>query len=224
MRATTHYQHSSAFPHTLTHISQELRSSKDVAAAVASVAASRAAPLTLRGGFVGALLQAGLDAESAADRRDAGAALCGLLPARAVTPAMLAAQVEALLDLYDDIVVDIPKAAEYLADLLDGLVVGSGRALALHPAQQVLCIPAWVLPPPVAAAMRIAPALCTRPVEGGAATPVSDDAAAPPAVEAEVAAIAESAPAEAAPPLDAEAELDDVFAAAKKKKKKKAAE
>ncbi len=49
-------------------------------------------------------MQAGLDAETPAQRSSVGTVLSGLVPGRAVTPAMLARAVAGVLELYDDIV------------------------------------------------------------------------------------------------------------------------
>ena len=203
-----------------------------MSAAVASVSVSRAAPLSLRSGFVEALLQAGLDAETPADRLACGAALRGLLPARAVTPGMLTEVITALLELYDDIAVDIPKAPEYFADLLDGLVVGSARARAGGDVDDAHLVPAGVLPPPVAAAMGIDAAAtaaaasstnaAAEPIAAAPASAAAPGVPLPAVIVASTAAAADADGDAAAPAADAEADLDDVFAAAKKKKKKPA--
>jgi hypothetical protein len=159
------------------------------------------AHLALREKAVEALIQAGIDAEKDSGRTDIGAVMGGLvLPARVVTAAMLVRAAGAFLDLYDDLAVDVPRAAAYFAQMLKPLV----------PA----ILPAAALPDAVAAAM-------------GVAKPKAPEAAAPSTADAPAAAVA-AAESEPAPAAGAGAEPAAAAAAAEggdeagKKKKKKA--
>lgn len=175
-------------------------------------------PLERRERLVGALLQAGLDAETPAERRAVRDALCGLAPARVLTPAMLARGVRGVLDALDDLLVDYPRAVEYLAEMLTGVVEGTSTASAAQGASAAAAgragavVPGWVLPDRLAAKLGVSNAAPAAAGEAPAAAAVAADA--PPAPPADGAAPAEA--------VD-DAELEGMFAKKKKKKGAKAA-
>jgi hypothetical protein len=187
------------------------------------VASAAAEHLHLREKAVEAAVQAGLDAESDAERADIGRWLAGLVhPARVVTLDMLARAVGAFLAVFDDLVTDVPRAAAYFAAMLKPLA----------DAEVVAALE--LLPPTVAAALGLAPApdadkpaAATAPAgddtaakQAPAPAPAPAPAAAPAAAAAAPAAGAAPAPAAADAPAAAPA--DDGFTEAKKGKKKKA--
>jgi hypothetical protein len=188
---------------------------------VARIAETPLRPLEARRvALVEALLHAGLDAEVPAERSAIRKVLAQLaVPGRAVTPSMLTAGVAALVRDLDDIVVDCPRAEEFLGEMLRGVVVGSMAAPSETP-----IVPASVLPPSLAARMGIHVTAATAAAPAPAPVAASAADAAVAAVTAGVAAASVAAAAEPAPAADDE-DVDAMFAALKKKKaaKKKAA-
>ena len=199
---------------------QELRSTLDAEGAVRRI--GRSAPPARRAALIDALLQAGLDAETAEGRGAVADALALLVPARAVTPAALRASVDTLVSAFDDIVIDIPRAATYLAQLLRRIVGGQAHQ-----------VPASGLPAAVASALGtnvVAAAVAASTLAIPAATPSAGAAPPPPATAAVTAAVVEQPasdassasipPAVTAIPAVGDDEIDDLFASAKRKKKK----
>lgn len=167
------------------------------------------------------MLNAGLDSETPAERLAIRKVLIGLVPARAVTPAMLTSGVEAVTSQLDDIRVDIPRAEDYLAELLRGIVIGSMCAPSEKP-----CVPASVLPPSLASRMGIHNVAVEAVTSGLAAASIAADVTPEAKPEEGAAAPAPAASSEPAASGTAAVEEDDVdalFATAKKKKKSKAA-
>lgn len=133
-------------------IATALRLTTDAEEALRCVCELRCVPVGRRERIVDVLLQAGLDAEKMGERVAVRASargwasfllpadalplspaaqvrkvLAGLVPRRALTPAMLANGVAAVLEFYDDILVDYPRAADYFEDMLAGLIEGTVR-------------------------------------------------------------------------------------------------
>lgn len=173
-----------------------------------------------RTALVEAMLHAGLDAEVPAERSAIRKVLSQLaVPGRAVTPAMLSAGVAAVVGSLEDIVVDCPRAEEFLGEMLRGVVVGSMAAPSETPV-----VPASVLPASLAARMGIHAAPAPAPAAASAADAGVAAVTAGVAAASVAEAAAEPAPAAAAAAADDE-DVDAMFAALKKKKaaKKKAA-
>lgn len=203
---------------------QELRATSDTAETLRALGELRVEPVTRRELAVDLLLQAALDSETPAGRADVRTVLAGLVPSGVADAGMVTRGVAGTLELFDDIVIDYPKAADYFAEVLRGVVVGTSSGAA---GSAGAVVPATALPPMIAKKMGLAvaaPAPAPAAAAASATAPPGAEPAAPtaaaPTPAPAPAAASEPTPQSAPPAAEAAAAPAADEGAGKKKKKK----